>query len=70
VVDKYIFEGSILEIKLLITKVVSLLFIYIEIVSLNETSIKVGNKSLWVILKELFNKGKELKQDLGDIIDK
>ena len=69
VIDKYIFDGSIMGIKLLMAKVITLLFCYIELKSLDETSIKLGNKSLWVLLKELFAKGKELKKDLGDLID-
>jgi hypothetical protein len=30
--------------------------IYIEIKSLDESSIKLGNKSFWVLLKEMVNK--------------
>jgi hypothetical protein len=68
-VDTYIFEGSILGIKLLLCKSISMLWIYIELVSINETSMKLGNKSIWVLFKELFAKGKELKKDLGEIIE-
>jgi energy-coupling factor transporter transmembrane protein EcfT len=69
-IDKHIFEGSILGIKLLLTKTATLLWCYIEIKSLDETSMKFfGNKSVWVLLKELFAKGKEIKKDLGEIID-
>jgi isoprenylcysteine carboxyl methyltransferase (ICMT) family protein YpbQ len=68
-VDKFIFEASLLGVKLLLTKAMSLLFIYSELKSIDETSIKLGNKSIWKLLKELFNKGKELKKDLGDIVE-
>jgi uncharacterized membrane protein SirB2 len=68
-VDTYIFEGSLMGIKLLLTKAISLLWIFIELKSIDETSIKLGNKSIWVHFKELFAKGKEFKKDLGDIID-
>jgi hypothetical protein len=69
-IDKHIFEGSIMGVKLLLTKTVTLLWCYIEIKSLDETSMKFfGNKSIWVLLKELFAKGKEIKKDLGEIID-
>jgi len=67
--DKYIFDGSIMSVKLLIAKAMTLLFCYIELKSIDETSIKLGNKSIWVHFKELFAKGKELKKDLGDIIE-
>jgi hypothetical protein len=68
-VDTYIFEGSLMGIKLLLTKAISLLWIFIELKSIDETSIKLGNKSIWVHFKELFAKGKEFKKDLGDIIE-
>jgi hypothetical protein len=44
------------------------LWIYIEIKSLDESSIKLGNKSFWVLLKEMVNKLKD-KKDLNDIIE-
>jgi hypothetical protein len=65
-VDTHIFDGSILGIKILICKALTLMFIYIELKSIDESSMKLGNKSLWVLIKELFNKGKELKKDLGE----
>jgi hypothetical protein len=68
-VDTYIFSGSIMSVKLLMAKAMTLLFCYIELKSIDETSIKLGNKSIWVHFKELFAKGKELKKDLGDIIE-
>jgi hypothetical protein len=43
------------------------LWIYIEIKSLDESSIKLGNKSFWVLLK--VNKLKDIKKDLNDIIE-
>lgn len=69
-VDNFIFEGVILNVKLVLTKAITLLFCWIELVSLNETSMKLGNKSIWVHFKDLFAKGKEFKKDLGEIIDK
>jgi hypothetical protein len=44
------------------------LWIYIEIKSLDESSIKLGNKSFWVLLKEMV-KLKDIKKDLNDIIE-
>jgi hypothetical protein len=44
-------------------------WIYIEIKSLDESSIKLGNKSFWVLLKEMVNKLKDIKKDLNDIIE-
>lgn len=68
-IDKYIFEGKILDISYLISKIITFLWLYIEIKSIDETSMKLGNRSLWVILKEIINKGKSLKKDINEIKD-
>jgi hypothetical protein len=66
-VDKHIFEGAILGITLLLTKACTMLWIYIEVKSMDETSMKLGNKSFWVLLKEFVNKVKAFKKDINDI---
>ena len=53
---KYMFEGKMLDIPYLIAKVITFVWLYIEIKSIDETSMKLGNRSLWVILKEIINK--------------
>lgn len=68
-IDKFIFEGVIFGVNLLLVKCITLLFCYIELKSIDETSIKFGNKSIWVLIKELINKGKELKKDLEEVIN-
>lgn len=68
-IDRYIFEGKILDISYLISKIITFLWLYIEIKSIDETSMKLGNRSLWVILKEIINKGKSLKKDINEIKD-
>ena len=68
-IDKFIFDGQLIGVKLLITKAVTLLFSYIEVISINETSQKLGNKSIWLLLKEMIGKGKQFKKDLGELID-
>lgn len=66
-IDKYMFEGKILDIPYLISKVITFVWLYIEIKSIDETSIKLGNKSLWVLFKELISKAKDLKKDINEI---
>lgn len=66
-VDTYIVAGPIWGISLLITKFVCFLFIYIEIKSLDETNQKLGNRSFWVVLKELITKVKEVKTDINNL---
>jgi hypothetical protein len=67
--NKYILGISIFGIDYLLAKTVTSLWCYIEIKSLDESSMKLGNKSFWVLLKEMISKGKELKKDLNELID-
>lgn len=66
-IDKYIFEGVLFGVPFLVSKVITSVWLYIEIKSLDETSQKYGNKSLWVILKELISKTKDLKKDINEL---
>lgn len=66
-IDTYIFNGKVFDINYLISKIVTFAWLYIEIKSIDETSMKLGNKSLWVILKELISKAKDLKKDINEI---
>ena len=66
-IDKYMFEGKILDIPYLISKVITFVWLYIEIKSIDETSMKLGNRSLWVIVKEIINKSKSFKKDINEI---
>lgn len=59
--------GTIFGIPYFIAKVITLLAVYTEIKSIDEKSIKLGNKSVWVMLKEMLKKGQELKKDLHDL---
>lgn len=67
--NKYIIGISIFGIEYLLAKIVTSLWCYIEIKSLDESSMKLGNKSFWVLLKEMISKGKELKKDLNELIE-
>jgi hypothetical protein len=68
-IDKYIFDGKVLDISNLISKIVTFIWLYIEIKSIDETSMKLGNKSLWVLFKDLISKAKDLKKDINEIKD-
>lgn len=65
--DKYIFDGSVAGIAFLLSKLMTGLWVYIEIKSIDETSMKIGNRSFWVILREMVNKLKSLKKDLNEV---
>jgi hypothetical protein len=66
-VDTFLVDGKIWGINLLITKFVCFLFIYIEIKSIDETNQKLGNRSFWVVLKELISKIKSVKTDINEL---
>ena len=68
-IDSHIFEGKILDINHLISKVITFVLLYIEIKSIDETSMKLGNKSLWVLLKELISKTKDLKKGINEVTE-
>jgi hypothetical protein len=67
-IDTFIVSSNTMfGIELLFSKVIAILWIYIEIKSIDETSIKLGNKPLLSIIKEMINVFKSLKKDIGDI---
>jgi hypothetical protein len=45
------------------------MFCWIELKSIDETSMKLGNKSIWVHFKELISKSKDIKKDLNDVVE-
>lgn len=65
-IDKYMLVNTYFNIPFLSSKIICLLWVYIEIKSIDETSMKLGNKSIWVLIKEIVNKGKDLKKDINN----
>ena len=66
-IDSHILEGKIFDVTNGISKTITFVWLYIEVKSIDETSQKLGNKPLWLILKELISKTKDLKKDINDI---
>lgn len=66
-IDKYIFQTTLFGVPCFVSKSMALVWIYIEIKSIDETSVKLGNRSIWVILKEMVAKAAELKKDLKSV---
>lgn len=64
--DKYMLEGSFMGVKLVLAKAMTAVWIFNEINSCDENSIKLGNKSVWVLSRNLINKLKTLKKDLNE----
>ena len=52
---------------LLVSKVVTIFWIYIEVKSIDETSQKLGNKSFYFTIKNLLTKLKDLKKDINEM---
>ena len=67
-IDTHVIENNTLfGVNLLIAKVVTLFWLYIEVKSIDETSQKLGNKPFYNIIKNLLQKLKDLKQDINEI---
>ena len=67
-IDTHIIEqNTIFEINLLISKAVTVFWLYIEVKSIDETSQKLGNKSFYFTIKNLMSKAKDLKKDINEI---
>jgi hypothetical protein len=64
-IDKFILNGTkIMNIEFILTKAMAVSFIYIEVKSMDETSVKLGNRSIWVIFSEMIHKFKKIKKDI------
>lgn len=67
-IDTHIIEKNVIfGINLLISKVVTIFWLYIEVKSIDETSQKLGNKSFYFTIKNLMTKAKDLKKDINEI---
>lgn len=64
-IDKFILNDTkIMNIDFILTKAMAVSFIYIEVKSMDETSVKLGNRSIWVIFSEMIRKFKKIKKDI------
>ena len=64
-IDQYIVGPAAFGIHYLLAKSVTSLWIYVEVKSLDETSMKLGNRSIWVILRELIKRIANIKKEFG-----
>lgn len=60
-------SNTMFGIELLFSKVIAILWIYVEVKSIDETSIKLGNKPLLTLIKEMIAVFKSLKKDMSGI---
>jgi hypothetical protein len=71
-IDNFILNQIMLKffsVPLMLTKIVALILISIELMSLNENIIAVKNFSLWDGMKNLFARAKEIKTNLNELKD-
>jgi len=69
-IDYFILNDIVLtffSVQLLTTKILALVLVSIEVISLNENIKAVKNVDLWTALKNLFARAKEVTQDFKDI---
>jgi hypothetical protein len=71
VIDKFLLNEFALvhfSIQFMFTKLVAVLLLLIELTSIKENIEEALNIKIWKMLKELFNRAKEVKEDIDKII--
>ena len=69
-IDYFILNDIVLtffSVPLMLTKILSLILVSIEVVSINENSKAVKGLDLWQAMKNLFSRVKEIKKDTDEI---
>jgi hypothetical protein len=72
-IDKFILNNIILQffsVDLLLTKILALILVSIEVMSINENYKAVKGLDLWQAMKNLFSRAKDIKKDLDEIRNK
>ena len=72
-IDYFILNDIILtffSVELMTTKILALVLVSIEVISINENFKAVKGIDLWASLKNLFARAKEVTQDFKDINEK
>lgn len=70
VIDKFILNEFIIKwlgINYMFTKICAILLIFVELVSIKENIEASYNISIWKLLKNLFLRAKEIKEDIDQI---
>ena len=67
-VDVYILNGTTFGIQHLLSKGLTAIWTYAEIKSMDENSMKLGNQSFFIIVKDFFKKITGYSKDIKDIL--
>lgn len=65
--DKYVFGEKLFQIEYFLSKMVCVIAVFIESVSINENSMKMGNKSIIEVIKNLITGLKGIKKDITEL---
>jgi len=68
-IDTYLVGGSMFGVSLFLSKTVTIIYTFIEIKSINESSVMVGNKSIWTIIEELTKRAMKFKTDIKKLVE-
>ena len=60
-------SNGLLGVKMALAKGMLVVWTMCEVSSLNENSMKLGNRSFWIILTDTFNRLKDIKKDLSEL---
>lgn len=69
-IDHFILNNIVMQffsVQLLLTKIVALILVSIEVMSINENYKAVKGLDLWQAMKNLFARAKEIKKDIDEI---
>ena len=69
-IDQFILNNIILQffsVELLLTKILALILVSIEVMSINENYKAVKGLDLWQAMKNLFSRAKEIKKEVDEI---
>jgi hypothetical protein len=66
-IDMFIFGGKLQGVDFLLSKLMTVAWVFIEIKSLDEKSIKIGNKPFITLIRDLIKKIKEIKKNINEI---
>lgn len=66
-IDMFIFGGKLQGVDFLLSKLMTVAWVFIEIKSLDEKSIKIGNKPFTVLIRDFIKYVKQLKKNINEI---
>jgi hypothetical protein len=66
-IDMFIFGGKLQGVDFLLSKLMTVAWVFIEIKSLDEKSIKIGNKPFITLIRDLIKYVKQLKKNINEI---